>query len=453
MTAPSVTPPTAPARPTVKTSTRQLRYMAQSVQLEEMGVSAMSRGMVMVITGLVLAFMVYASFLKVDEVTVAFGSIVPRSSVHVVQHLEGGILREVLVEDRQMVEEGQAVARLDPVQAMSDLDQTRARQISLSLHAERLRAFVEERDPVFADVPVRLLHLVNDQRALLRANRERWITQREVLEGEISQKLQEIGAARDQLLATRQQIDLLREEQEMRSEMFERQLSTKGEFFAIRRQLAAMESEMHRLEGQRRTAGEAVAELGRRLADLDNNVRQDALGELGTVTAELAQVEEALARASDRANRLVAVSPVRGYVQNLQAKSAGSVVPAGGVLMEIVPVDDELQVETKVSTRDVGHLREGQPVSVKVSSYDFIRYGDIPGTLRSVSASTYVDESTGEAYYRAKIDMQKSYVRGPENPVIPGMTVQADIITGHKTLSEYLLKPIFVSLAQSFRER
>lgn len=443
----------APEAPTVKRSTRQLRYMAQSVQLEEMGISAMSRGVVMVITGLVLAFIVYASFLKVDEVTVTFGSIVPRSSVHVVQHLEGGILREILVEERQMVEQGAAVARLDPVQAMAELDQTRARQIALSLHAERLRAFTENREPAFGEVPLRLRHLVDDQRDLLRANRDRWFSQRQVIEGEIAQKTQEINAVRDQMAATGRQIALLREEETMRSDMFERQLTTKGEFFAVRRQLAGMESEMHRLEGQRRTAEEAVAELGKRLADLDNNVRQDALGELGGVAGELAQVEEALARAADRADRLTLVAPVRGFVQNLQAKNVGSVVPAGGVLMEIVPVDDELQAETKVSTRDVGHLREGQPVSVKVSSFDFVRYGDITGTLRSVSASTYVDESTGEAYYRAKIDLGRAYVKTPENSVIPGMTIQADIVTGHKTLAEYLLKPIFVSLAQSFRER
>lgn len=443
----------APEAPAVKKSTRQLRYMAQSVQLEEMGISAMSRGVVLVIAGLVFAFMVYASFLVVDEVTVTFGSIVPRSSVHVVQHLEGGILREIMVEERQMVEEGEPVARLDPVQAMADLDQTRARQVALSLHAERLRAFVENRDPNFATAPLRLRHLVDDQRDLLRASRERWVTQRQVIEGEIAQKTQEIAAVADQMAATRRQIALLRDEEAMRKDMFERQLTTKGEFFAVRRQLAGMESELHRLEGQSRTAEEAVAELGRRLEDLDNNVRQDALGELGTVAAELAQVEEALARATDRADRLTLFAPVRGFVQNLQAKNVGAVVPAGGVLMEIVPVDDELQAETKVSTRDVGHLREGQPVSIKVSSFDFVRYGDITGTLRSVSASTYVDEKTGEAYYRAKIDLDHSYVKKPENAVIPGMTVQADIVTGHKTLAEYLLKPIFVSLAQSFRER
>lgn len=438
----------------VKTSSRQLRYMAQSVLLEEMGVSAMARAVVVIISGLVIAFLIWASFMTMQEVAVTYGSIVPKSSVHAVQHLEGGLVRDILVEERQMVDAGEPLARLNPVQAEADLDQTRAREIGLRLRAERLRAFAERREARFSEVaPPRYAALVADQKEILNANRQRWDTQRQVLDSEISQKEAEIAAARDQQEATRTQLSLLREEEALRKRMYENQLATKVDYFAVRRQVAAMESELHRLEGQINTARESLVELRDRLADLDSNQRQDALNELGTVTAELAQVEEATARASDRADRLTVVSPVRGFVQNLQVHNVGAVVPAGGLLMEIVPVDDQLQVESKVSTRDVGHLRIGQKVSVKVSTFDFVRYGDVKGTLRSVSATTYVDENSGESYYKAKIDLDSQYVGSKENNLTPGMTVQADIITGEKTLMEYILKPIAISLSQGFRER
>jgi HlyD family type I secretion membrane fusion protein len=439
---------------TVKTSSRQLRYMAQSVLLEEMGVSGPARAVVLVISLMVVAFVVWASFLTVQEVAVTYGSVVPKSSLHTVQHLEGGIVREVLVEERQMVDAGQSLVRLDPIQAQSDLEQTQARLADLRLRAERLRAFADRRDAdLISVVPPRFRHLVIDHEEILRANRERWDTQRKVLLSEISQKEEEIAAAHDQQTATGKQLALLKEEEALRQRMYESQLSTKVDYFAIRRQVAAMESESHRLEGQENTAREALGELRDRLEDLDSNMRQDALNELGTVTAELAQVEETMARASDRAERLTITAPVRGFVQNLQIHNVGAVVPAGGLLMEIVPVDDELQVESRISTRDVGHLRIGQKVSVKVGTFDFIRYGDVKGTLRSISATTYVDENSGESYYKAKIDLEHPYVKSKENALTPGMTVQADIVTGEKTLMEYILKPIFISLNQSFRER
>lgn len=438
----------------VKTSSRQLRYMAQSVLLEEMGVSAMARGVVVVISALVVAFLVWASFMTMQEVAVTYGAVVPKSPVHAVQHLEGGIIRAVLVEERQMVEAGEPLTMLDPVQAEADLEQTRAREIGLRLRAERLRAFAERREPQFSSVaPPRYAAMIADQEDILRANRDRWDTQRQVLLAEISQKEAEIAASGDQQQATRTQLALLREEEALRKRMFESQLATKVDYFAVRRQVAAMESELHRLQGQRNTAQEALIELRDRLNDLDSTQRQDALNELGTVTAELVQVEEATARAADRAQRLTVVAPVRGFVQNLQARNVGAVIPAGGLLMEIVPVDDELQIEAKISTRDVGHVRIGQTVSVKVSTFDFIRYGDVKGTLHSVSATTYIDEQTGESYYKAKINLNKQYVGTDENILTPGMTVQADIITGEKTLMEYILKPIVISLNQAFRER
>jgi HlyD family type I secretion membrane fusion protein len=175
--------------------------------------------------------------------------------------------------------------------------------------------------------------------------------------------------------------------------------------------------------------------------------------EVGTGAAELAQVAESLARAVDRANRLTIDSPVRGIVQNLQIRTIGGVIPAGGALMDIVPVDDELLVEARVSTRDRGHVHEGQQASVKITTYDFVRYGAVHGIVTSISPTTFVDEKDGQPYYKAMVALDHPWVGSSDNGLLPGMTVQADVITGEKTLLQYLLKPIFVSLAHAFHER
>lgn len=445
--------PGSPAK--LQKASRQVRHLAHFAIVEEAGMSAVSRLSVIVVGVVVVAFILWASVMKMDEVASTYGSVVPARSVQVVQHLEGGIVRDILVEDRAMVEAGQTLVRLDPVQATAEMDQVESRRVGLMLKAERLRAFVEGRQPDFGVVAAKYQGLAADQIDILRADSNRWISQGDVLREQLQQKREEIKAAAAQERSVREQLALVAEEAQMRETLYKAGHTSKVDYFAVLRQKAAIESEISRLQGQQRTAGKAVEELDRRLGDLDNNQRQDALKDLGTVTAELSQVEESVARLHDRVKRLDVVAPVRGYVQNLKAKTVGAVVPAGGMIMEIVPVDDDLLVETKINTRDVGHLVPGQKVIVKVASYDFVRYGSVDGTLKSVSATTYLDEKDNTPYFKGWVQLAHPWVgdQAAGNRVLPGMTVQADIVTGEKTLLQYLLKPIHASVAQAFHER
>jgi membrane fusion protein, adhesin transport system len=444
-----------PNPPKLEKASRQVRHMAQFAIVEEAGISVVSRSAVIIISLVVTAFIVWAAFMRIEEVAVTFGSAVPAGSVQVVQHLEGGIVREILVEDRAMVEAGQVLVRLDPVQATAEMSQNQSRLAGLGIKAERLRAFVEGRAPDFSAFSANFPSLVADQTEILAANQQRWISQRKVFEEQILQKREEIAAARNQQRGAEEQLKLVTEEVGMRESLFKSGYSSKVDYYAVRRQRAAVESELSRLRGQEATAAKALDELGKRIGDLDNNIRQDSLGELGAVTAEISQLQQSTARLNDRVSRLEIVSPVKGFVQNLKAKTVGAVVPAGGMLMEIVPVDDELLVETRISTRDVGHLHEGQKVSVKVASYDFVRFGSVAGTLRDISATTYVDEKDNQPYYKGWVVLEQPYVGkdSQRNRILPGMTVQADIITGDKTLLQYLLKPLQASFSQAFRER
>lgn len=452
----ALTPTPSPmGPPKLEKATRQIRHLAQFAIVEESGISAVSRAAVIIVSAVVAAFIVWASFMRIDEVAVTFGTAVPSRSVQVVQHLEGGIVREILVEDRAMVEAGQVLVRLDPIQASAELEQAQSRRAGLAIKSERLRAFVENRQPDFSGFGVKYAPMIVDQLDILRANSERWSSQRKVFEEQIMQKREEIRAAQNQQRSAEEQLKLVSEEVGMREQLYNSGYSSKVDFYAVRRQRAAVEAELSRLRGQEATAAKALEELAKRIGDLDNNIRQDTLGELGTVSTELVQVEESMSRLHDRVNRLEIVSPAKGFVQNLKAKTVGAVVPAGGMLMEIVPVDDELLVETRISTRDVGHLHSGQKVIIKVASYDFVRFGSVEGTLRDISATTYVDEKDNQPYYKGWVLLEHPYVGKHEgqNRILPGMTVQADIITGDKTLLQYLLKPLQASFSQAFRER
>lgn len=436
-------------------ASRQIRHLALYAIVEEGGLSALSRAVVVTLTGLLLALIVWASVVHIDEVAQTYGSVAPSSSVQVVQHLEGGIVRDILVEDRALVEKDQVLLRMDPVASEAELDQAESRRASLMVREERIHAFVDGRKPDFSKIPDKYRGLIEDQTDILNTDTDRRNSQQAVLAEQIQQKREEIAAVLQQQKSDQEQLKLLSEEEAIREEAYKGGVSSRVNFFAVRRQRAAMESELSRLQGQEMTARKSLLELQKRQADLDVNLRQDNFKDLGAVTAELAQLDDSINRLRDRVQRLEIRSPVKGFVQNLKARTVGAVVPAGGVVMEIVPMEDDLQVETKISPRDVGHLHEGQKVVVKVASYDFVRYGSIPGTLKQISATTYLDDQDKTPYYKGWVTLERPWVgtRPNDNVVLPGMTVQADIITGSKTLLQYLLKPIQVSLAQAFHER
>ncbi|GAB6051586.1 HlyD family type I secretion periplasmic adaptor subunit [Magnetospira thiophila] len=445
----------SPKHMKIQRGDRQIRYMAQSVLLEESGTARLVRLAIFLIAGVVTAFVVWSAFTRVDEVAVAQGQVVPSGSVQVVQHLEGGIIRDILVEEKTLVRSGQVLVRFDPAQAQAELAQVQARQASLELRAERLKAFAQLREPDFAPWLPRYERQVLNQQAIYEQQIKTLQAQQDVLRNQLQQKKSSLNTVREQQKSVRSQLKLLEEELEMRKTLVAQGLTSKVLLLNVKREYATTQGELSRLLGQEAGTLEEVLEVENRLLDQDSSLRQDALTELGTVSAELAQVERSVEQIEDRVRRLEVISPVNGFVQDMKIKTVGAVLPAGGVLMEIVPVDDILMVEAKISTRDVGHMNVGLPVKVKVTSYDFARYGSVEGILQSISATTFLDPNDGTPFYKGMVELAKPFVgeRAGENPILPGMTVQADVITGHKTLLEYLLKPIFVSLQQAFHER
>jgi HlyD family type I secretion membrane fusion protein len=176
---------------------------------------------------------------------------------------------------------------------------------------------------------------------------------------------------------------------------------------------------------------------------------------MGDVNAEINEVNQRITAEADRLNRLEVVAPTRGLIQDLKVSTPGAVLQPGDALMTLVPIDDTLIVESRIQTRDVGHVQVGQPVNVRVTAYDFARYGDVQGLLADVSPTTFFDEQTGQPYYKGFVELGQGFVgdRPGRNPILPGMTVDASIITGEKTVLAYLLRPVYISLTQAFQER
>ena len=445
----------APAPPaTVKIGGRQARHLAQAIQLEESGTAPLIRFSLMLTSALCLVFIVWSGFTSVPEIASAEGTVIPSGQVIPVQHLEGGVVEAVMVQEGELVEEGQPLIRLSAASSLSDLDQTRAREAALLLKQERLKAFVENRQPDFGIAGDGYDVLAADNRAIYESQLKAQDATKAVTQAQVEQKRLDLESFQQQQVTMSEQVDALRQEVKQRENLFNHHLITMVQFLDTKRELSRLQGELTRNQGQALTARESLAEAENKLADQEATLRKQSMDELSTVIAELAQVHESLGRLQDRVKRLTVLAPSRGYVKGLVQHYGGAVIQPGGVICELVPIGKELMVEAKLDTRDIGHLIPGQKVKVKVGTYDPARYGFVWGTLHLVSANSFMDEKN-KPYFKGQIQLEHDYVGHEEGKyrVAPGMTVNTEIITGEKTLLQYMLKPIFTQLHESFHER
>jgi len=438
----------------VKIGSRQARHLAQAIQLEESGTSPLIRFSLYLTCAFCLFFIVWSGVTEVPEIAVSDGTVVPTGQVITVQHYEGGVVEKVLVADGELVEEGQPLLKLSPASAMSDLEQTRAREAALLLKSERLRAFVENRTPDFTLVGTGYEALAADNQAIYQSQVHAQDSTRAVTQTQIQQKQSDLALLQEQRKTIQEQVDALAQEVKLRENLYQQHLITMVQLLDTKREMSRMQGELARNLGQTLTAKDALSESETKLADQEATLRKSNMDDLSTVISELAQVQESIGRLEDRVKRLAVLSPARGYVKGLLQHYPGAVIQPGGPICEIVPVDKELTVEAKLDTKDVGHLVAGQRVKIKVQTYDPARFGFAWGELRQVSANSFLDEK-GKPYFKGVVGLDHDYV-GSEPGVYritPGMTVTAEIITGKKSLLQYMLKPIFTQLHESFHER
>ena len=432
----------------------EARYLVQSIRLEETDPPEILSKLSYAITAILGLLVIWAGFTQIDEVARSEGKVVPSSNLQAVQHLEGGIVSEILVRDGELVEADQIILRLSPVQTKAQLDQIIVRRAALVLSIARHRAIAEGMDPSFDDVLKGFGTLKADQIELYESEINSQETQRLVLLRQNDQKSGEIKRLENQVILQKEEALLLDKEVKMRRDLFERGLSTRDGVFAIERQASKAASSLKDSQDRLQVALESSAESRKRIEEFDSNNRTGALTLMGELTQQLNEVEETLKSLQDKTNRLEVRAPTAGIVKGLSVTAINAVVKPGENLLELVPTGENMIVEAKLSPLDIGHVRVGQDVDVRVTAYDFSTYGALKGSIEKISASTFQSED-GAPYYKATVALNKHYLGGnPEqNLILPGMVVQANVITGSKSLLDYLLKPVNRGFGKSFQER
>ncbi len=430
------------------------RYIAQTIQLEESDAPGVVSVGIAATVVLVIAFVVWTYITPVNEVAISQGKVVPYGNNHIVQHFEGGIVEQILVREGELVIKGAVLLEVSPIAIESDYDQLKSRSSSLILKQIRLRSLLSNNEPKFDDYVDTYPELTGIEYETYQAQVISQQSKLRTMQTKIKQRKQELKRDSDKAKALNQQLLLVQEQVKIRSVLVKKGVVSKSELLDRQAELAEIRTDYIQSNSNVSVAKVAINEAQDNLSEIENSFIEQIKLETGSVTAEIAELKEQLIKFGDRVERLHIRAPVSGYVTNLSVNTIREVIEPSQVLMEVVPVDKELIVESRVSTQDIGHVHVGQEAVIKVGSYDPQRFGVITGEVNRISPSTYLDEEN-QPYYKAQILLTKKYLgKQPDKyKLIPGMTVTADIRTGEKTVLDYLLKPVYRGFQNAFQER
>ena len=377
-----------------------------------------------------------------------------------VQHLEGGIVRSIEVEEGDRVEAGDPMLTLDPTVAEAQLNRFSKQLVTLRAKAARL---VAERDGAedirLDDLPPVSVEgfdpesVLEDQRKEFQARLARYNTELEILDQRAEALIQALKGLEAQKQAAERQLAVVDEEARRKKELLDQGLTNRSEYTALLRSQAELVGQIGTVQSQIASSSVQAVEAREQIERLKTTRVEEAVTELNTVRAGIADVEEQLIAAESVAERTVVRAPADGVIVRAEHNSPGAVIRAGDLIFELLPTSDELVVEARLSPRDIDVVRIGQPANMRFSALNLRRTPEVPGTVIYVSADRRIDEATGDAYYTARLKITDDLP--PEisrDRIYPGMPVEAFIRTSDRTPIYYLTKPLVDYFTKAFRE-
>ncbi|MBD9512575.1 MULTISPECIES: HlyD family type I secretion periplasmic adaptor subunit [Pseudomonadaceae] len=405
--------------------------------------------------GLLVAAITWAYFADIEEVTKGEGKAIPSSKVQTIQNLEGGIVSEIFVREGQVVNKGQPLLRLDDTRFSSNKGETEADRNSLEARVERLSAEAEGREPAFTDALKKdAPQVVEDQLALYQTRMQRQNSELNILQEQLRQKAQELQEFRAKTQQYRSSLGLVQQEINMSEPLVKAGAVSPVELLRLRRSAVEISGDLNATNLAIPRAEAAVNEIQRKVEESKLGFRSDALKELNDVRTDLNKLTATSRAIDDKVNRTLVVAPLRGIVKQLKVNTIGGVVQPGNDMVEIVPLEDNLLVEARVRPQDIAFLHPGQPATVKFTAYDYTIYGGLKAKLEVISADTITDDK-GNSFYMIQVRTDKNHLGTDAKPllIIPGMVATVDIITGEKSVLDYILKPVLKARWEALRER
>ncbi|MEZ5863138.1 MAG: HlyD family type I secretion periplasmic adaptor subunit [Geminicoccaceae bacterium] len=423
--------------------------------VEDLRPKRLSHVLLLAIVTFFAVFLGWASRATLDEVTRGEGRVISSQQTQVVQNLEGGIVAALLANEGDIVDAGQVLMRIDNVRAASDFREHLARSYALRAGLARLEAEVNETALEFPpDILAEARDIANAETRLFQSRQEELQTELEILRRQAEQREQELAELQTRSDQYEESLRLAREELRILTPLAERRVVSQSELLQLQRQVNDLDGQLGQTKLAIPRIEAAVREAHQRIENAFSTFRSEAYREMSALQSELAGIKEVITAGEDRVRRTEVRSPVRGTVKQLHFNTIGGVIQPGDAIVEITPLEDTLLVEARVRPADIAFLRPDLPAMVKITAYDFSIYGGLKGHVEQISADTIVDER-GERFYRVRVRTEENSLGTAADPlrIIPGMTAQVDVITGEKTVLDYLLKPILKARDHALRER
>jgi len=402
-------------------------------------------------------FLAWAMVAQLDEVSIAEGEVVPEGKVKVIQHLEGGVVREIHINEGDEVKEGQPLMQIElPVSSLNH-EELQVRLDGYMLQRARLEAELGGTALVFpAEDVKRQPKLVESERRSFEARRQALQATLAVLQQQVQQKGLEVQEYETKQRTLAISLRLTSERFEMSKDLMKSGLASRMDHIQMESQVEDLKGQIESIRASIPRAQAAQQEAKSRMEEELSRFKRTAQGELSEAELNIARTRELLSQANDQQRRAVIASPIDGIVKNMRSNTIGGVIKPGDPIMEIVPLHERLQIDTKLNPMDRGYVQLGQRATVKISAYDYTTYGGLEGTVILVAPDTTVPQTpNAQPYYRVVVQTDKAYI-GDESAkrlISSGMQASVEIHTGTRSVMEFLVKPVLKLRHEAFRER
>ena len=435
---------------------RYADFLPRAEAIAEREAAPMARILIATVTLLFLTTVVWAAFAEVEQVASAPGVVRPAGKVKVVNHPDGGRVAAILVSDGDRVLEGQALIELDPEVIREEIAKRTNNWQSYSAEVSRLEAEVKEQIPIFDPaISAARPDLIATHAQLYLARRQSLEARRSVADRIIDQRARELAALKARKTQMINSLRILKEQEQAVSELADKGYFPRLRYLSIKRQVSEMAGQLAETGEALKGAQSGLSETKSRRDSIDEEWRSDVLMRLTAARRQRDSFKSSLAQEQARLRNLSVRAPIAGIVQNLSVAAAGQSIRANDPLMNIVPTGAQLVIETKVSNIDIGYVVPGQSATVKIRTYDFVRFGTLAGVVEQVAPDAVPDALTGRMLFTVMVRTDRAYLgRHPgEYPVNPGMEAEVDLQIGHRSILSYLTDRLNRTAQTAFRER
>lgn len=401
-----------------------------------------------------ILLLIWAAFATVDQVSRGEGKVIPSKKLQVVQSMDGGVVEEIAVKEGQLVKQGDLLIRIDPTRFFANFEESRVKAKALRAKVERLRALVrnEEYAPdIDSSMPPEQIQMLEQEQHFYHTSLAELEQRVSIAREQRSQRLEELAEVQARLAQAQRNFDMSTQELEITKPLLDVGAISEVEVLRLERDASQAKGEVDQAHARLAVSYAAVEEADARIREAELSMRNQWRAALTEASSELNSLGKNVTGLEDRVKTTSIRAPADGVVQRIMFNTVGGVVQPGNVVAEIVPADDVLLVEAKIRPADIAFLRPGLPAVIKLHAYDFTIYGGMQAELEHISADTITDDNDN-TYYLVRAATEQASL-GEALPIIPGMTVQLDILTGKKTILSYILKPILRAKANALGER